>query len=132
MAGIDDLRDALERGSISVNAKSGAIYFPGDVSTLTYSASITPDAGAGMVWKIVATDTSAFTINAPSNPDVGAVRTFDIKNSSGGTQGTITWNAVFLLAGAAFTNAGNGKRRTITFYYDGTNWVELNRASGDL
>lgn len=98
---------------------------------LTYSASITPDASAGKRQKITATNTTAYTINAPTNAYRGAELTFDILNSSGGSMGAITWNAVFKLAGA-FTNPADTKRRTITFYYDGTNWVELNRAAADI
>lgn len=79
---------------------------------------------------IVATDTVAFTITPPTLV-AGARVTYDIKNSSGGTQGAITWSAPFLLAGA-FTNAANGKRRTISFYCDGTNWVETGRVAADI
>lgn len=45
--------------------------------------------------------------------------------------GAITWNAVYKLAGA-FTNPADTKRRTITFGYDGTNWVEQSRAAADI
>jgi hypothetical protein len=100
-------------------------------TALSYSASITPDDRLG-TQSIVATDTSAFTINAPTAPsNSGQTLSFDIKNSSGGTQGTITWDAAYKLAGA-FSNAANTKRRTISFYYDGTNWVELSRAAADI
>lgn len=97
----------------------------------TYSASITPDVDFGDVHTIVATNTTAYTINAPSNPRAGMRVTFDIKNSSSGTMGTITWDTVFLLAGA-FTNPADTKRRTISFYYDGTNWIEYGRAAADI
>lgn len=97
----------------------------------TYSTSITPDSATGNYRKIIATDTVAFAINAPTHAKTGRHLVFDIKNSSGGSMGAITWNAVFLLAGA-FSNPANGKRRTISFYYDGTNWVELNRAAADI
>ena len=98
---------------------------------LTYSASITPDASLGNNQAIVATNGTAFTINAPTSPILGQTLTLDIKNSSGGAMGAITWNAAFLLAGA-FVNPANGKRRTISFYYDNTNWVETNRAAADI
>jgi hypothetical protein len=45
--------------------------------------------------------------------------------------GAITWGAAFLLAGA-FTNPASTKRRTISFVFDGTNWVETNRAAADI
>ena len=106
------------------------------VAAVTYSASMTPDASAAAHHTIVATDTNAFTINAPTataptSVTRGWVLTLDIKNSSGGTMGNVTFDAVFLPAGA-FTKPANGKRRTISFYFDGTNWVELSRAAADI
>lgn len=101
------------------------------VSAATYGAAIATDASAAAHFTVTASDTSAFTINAPSNAKKGREITFDITNSSGGSLGTITWNAVFKLAGA-FTNPANGKRRTASFKYDGTNWVETHRAAADI
>lgn len=98
---------------------------------LTYSASMTPNAGARPWQKITVTNGTAMTINSPTNPVDGASLTFDIFNNSGGAMGAITWNAVFKLAGA-FTNPATGKHRTISFYYDGTSWFETNRAAADI
>jgi hypothetical protein len=102
---------------------------------LTYSSSIATDATAGNIFTIIATNGTAFTISNPTNPFKGQVVTYDIKNSSGGAHGVITWGAGFLNGGAgtvgagAFTGIANGKRRTISFYYDGTNWIELFRTA---
>lgn len=101
------------------------------IDVLTYSTSITPNATLGKFKKITATNTTAYTINAPQNPQNGMELVFDIVNSSGGAMGTITWNAAFKLAGA-FTNPANTKARTISFVYDGSNWVETNRAAADI
>lgn len=92
---------------------------------------ISPDTSLGGFQKCTISDASAVTINAPLHATAGQELVFDILNSSGSAMGTITWNAVFKLAGS-FTNPANGKRRTITFYYDGTNWVELCRAAADI
>lgn len=101
------------------------------VNPLAYSATIATDTNTGNVFPIVATNGTAFTISNPTNAALGKAVTYDIKNSSGGAMGAITWGAAFLLAGA-FTNPANTKRRTITFYYDGTNWIETNRAAADI
>lgn len=98
---------------------------------LAYSATIATDASAGNRFAIVANNGTAYTISSPTNPAAGQSLTYDIKNSSGGVMGAITWGAAFLLAGA-FTNPANTKRRTIRFYYDGTNWVEESRAAADI
>jgi hypothetical protein len=101
------------------------------VSAATYSASITVDASVAAHVTVSATNGTSFTINAPTNARTGRSITFDIANASGGSLGTITWNAVFKLAGT-FTNPANGKRRTVSFRNDGTNWVETHRAAADI
>lgn len=101
------------------------------VTTLTYGTTIAVDASKGEIFKIAATDTVAYTVSNPTNAVAGARLVFDILNSSGGTMGTITWDTLFKLAGA-LTKPANGKRSVIEFYYDGTNWVELNRIAADI
>lgn len=103
----------------------------GPSKALTYGTTIATDASTGCKFKVVATDGVAFTISNPTNPTDGQTITYDIKNSSGGTQGAVTFGNAFLPAGA-YTVAANTKRRTISFYYDSTNWVETNRAAADI
>lgn len=104
---------------------------PGTVQILPYSASITPNPQAGEYMTLNVANTSAFTINAPAVHLNGARITFEILNSSGGAMGTITWDPAFKLAGA-FTNPANDFRRTITFSFNGSNWVEIGRAAADI
>lgn len=101
------------------------------VTDIAYSASMTPGAHIAIRQRINVNNATAMTINAPTNPNDGMELTFDIKNTSGGAMGLITWNAIYLLAGA-FTNPATSKRRTIKFYYDGTNWIETARAAADI
>jgi hypothetical protein len=96
-----------------------------------YSASINFDLNLADKFYIGVTNTSAFTINAPASVVKGYRIMFNIKNISGGAMGTITWDAVFKLAGA-FVNPANTKQRNIEFYYDGINWIETNRAAADI
>lgn len=98
--------------------------------TVTYSASMTPDASLGSHQVMTVTNGSAFTINAPTNPTLDRMMTVIMRNASGGALGTATWNAVFKMA--AWTNPGNGNSRSITFRYDGTNWVEQYRSASDI
>jgi hypothetical protein len=101
-------------------------------ATLTYGTTVNTDASLAAHFKITVTNTSDFNIANPTNPTqapLGRI-TYDIVNS-GGTMGVITWDTAFKLAGT-FTNPANTKRRTITFYYDGTNWVEVSRAAADI
>lgn len=95
-----------------------------------YSASMTLDAASGNIFSITATNNTAFTINAPTNPGTGQPLTITIRNTSGGALGVATWNTVFKMA--AWTQPGNGNSRSITFYYDGTNWIETSRTASDI
>lgn len=100
------------------------------IGTVTYSASMTPNAALGNVFTITATNNTAFTINAPTNPGNGQRAVFTIRNTSGGALGVATWNAVFKMV--AWTQPANGFSRSIQFHYDGTNWVEEFRSAADV
>jgi hypothetical protein len=105
--------------------------FEDGYADLTYGTTITPDMAQANILGINVTNGTAFTIANPTHGSTGQRLTFDILNSSGGAMGAITWGAMFKLAGA-FTNPANGKRRTISFYDNGANWVETNRAAADI
>jgi hypothetical protein len=109
---------------LNINDTAGLQFFEtADVAT--------PDLYVARVWKWTISNANAKTVAAPVKARTGDFLMIDVLNSSGGVMGAITWNAVFKLAGA-FTNPANTKRRTISFYYDGTNWVETNRAAADI
>jgi hypothetical protein len=100
-------------------------------TTLAYSASMTPNAAAAEHYLITVTNTSAMTINAPSNPPLNSDTQWlviEFRNSSGGTMGAITWNAVFKGIGA-IANPGNGQKSMWTFRWSGTNWVLVTTSS---
>lgn len=101
-----------------------------DLGSLPYSASMTIDASAGNVFEATCTNGTAFTFNAPTNPQQGQRITVVVRNTSGGALGAATWNAVFKLA--TWTNPANANSRSITFLYDGTNWVEISRTPADV
>lgn len=105
-------------------------------AVLPYSATIaTTASGAspGNIFSITATNGTGFTVSNPTGFVAGQIITYDFKNSSGGSMGACTFGAAFLTAGAFQTpGIANGKRRTITFYFDGTNWVEVSRAAADI
>lgn len=99
--------------------------------TVTYSASMNINASTGDSFLIVATNNTAFTINAPTAPLIGQRIRFRIKNTSAGALGAATWNAVFKM-GAAWTQPASGKSRCIDFENDGTNWIETGRTAVDV
>jgi len=102
-----------------------------EVKTLTYGTTITPLGWDARLYKISVTDNVNFTLENPDGPVLGSEISFDIYNGSGGAMGTITWGSYYKLAGS-FTNPADTKHRTITFYYDGTYWIELSRAAADI
>jgi Pectate lyase superfamily protein len=99
--------------------------------TITYSASMTPNAALGNYHTITATNSTAFTINVPTNPVTGQELNIMIRNTSGGALGTATWNAVFKM-GAAWVQPATAKNRSVSFLYDGTNWIERWRSAADV
>lgn len=120
----------VERARLKSDGTSTGIFLAGKVA-LAYGVSVATDASLADHFTIVATDGVAFTIANPTNAVSGRRIVYDVKNSSGGALGAITWGVAFLLAGA-FTNPASTKRRTIAFYFDGTNWVEEARAAADI
>jgi hypothetical protein len=98
----------------------------------TYGTTVTVDAAQANYFRLTVTDGVAFTIAAPANPSTGTPQkiTLMIRNTSGGALGAITWNAVFKMV--AWTSPANGFSRSISFVYDGTNWVETFRSAADV
>jgi hypothetical protein len=101
-------------------------------TTITYSASMTPNAWNGNEFVITATNANAFTINDPTGgtSTTGQRITIRIKNTSGGALGAATWGAGYKMA--AWTNPATGNSRAIDFQYDGASWVEVSRTTADV
>lgn len=96
-----------------------------------YSPSITLNRAGAQRHVLTVTNTTAFTIQAPSGTvGTGSPLWIVIKNNSGGSVGTITWDSVFKKA--SFTAPGNGAQRSILFYWNGTNWVEDVKTPADV
>lgn len=98
--------------------------FIGTLATPTYGATVTIDGNGGALHIITATNNTNFVISNPSASFAGQQLMIQVKNTSGGALGTITWDTQYKMA--SFTKPANGTRRTVTFIYDGTNWVEVN------
>jgi len=97
----------------------------------TYGASVLINAFLANEFDIVVTNNTAFTITNPTNPVAGQRITIQIKNTSGGAMGIITWGGVFLYS--AWTNPADGFSRAIDFVYNGTtSWVEVSRTPADV
>lgn len=101
------------------------------VQVISYTASMTPSNQLGTIATITATNGTAFTINAVGGSALlGTTQTIKIKNTSGGALGTATWDAAYKMA--AWAQPATGFSRSITFFWDGTNWVEISRTTADV
>lgn len=89
--------------------------------------STTLNAAAANQFIITPTNGNAFAISF-LNPTNGQTATVTIRNTFG-TLGVITWTGFKL---AAWTQPANGFSRSITFNYNGSNWVEVSRVAADV
>ena len=109
----------------------------GAIVAVTYAAAMTINTVLGNKFLIVPTDGVAFTINVPTNPPAAGVAqdiAITIRNATGAPLGaaTFTAGAGGFRLGAAWTQPANGFSRTITFSWDGTNWIETGRTAADV
>ncbi len=102
-----------------------------DPYDLPYSATVTINALASVYFTLVVTNGTAFTLANPLNPGPGQDLWLDIKNSSGGAMGAITWGTEFL-RDASWANPANTKRRVIGFTRVASLWVQRAPATGDM
>ena len=117
----------------SINISGGYLRAPKLVSfvnVLAYSGTVSPDMGVADRQYVAVTDAGNFIIAAPANPTAYQTMYLTISNQSGGAMGVITWNAIYKLG--AFTKPATGFQRTISFFYDGANWLETFRSSNDV
>ncbi len=121
----------LIRGPISGSSPTMATRMINRRTTLTYSASMTPD-GLSNFYDITANNGTAFTINVPTAANVGDGEeiAFRIANNSGGALGAVTFAAGYKLAGA-WVSPATGNNRTIRFEFNGSNWYECSRTAAD-
>jgi hypothetical protein len=96
----------------------------------TYGTNVVITASLANRFRIPVTNGVAFTILNPISPRTGQRITIRIINTSGGAMGVITWDTAFKLS--AWTNPANGFSRSISFSYNGSNWIEESRTPADI
>jgi hypothetical protein len=119
---------SLTPSQVSANF-SGTWVREGGVD-LTFGASVAVDASLGHSFSVVATSNIAFAIANPTNPGYLQEITITVLNASGGPLGAVTWGTAFKLA--TWTSPANVFSRSISFRYNGTNWVEISRTPADV
>lgn len=88
----------------------------------TYGTTVSIDAAVQHTHIITATNSTGFTISNPTNPVLGREIEIEVKNTSGGVLGTITWDTLYKMA--TFTKPATGFNRKVGFRYNGTHWTE--------
>ncbi len=96
---------------------------------LTDQATVATDASTGSIFQLATS--SNRTIGAPTNGTAGQIIHYRIHNNGAGSIST-SWNGVFALAGGSWNDPAAGKRRMVSFFFDGGTWYEMARSSGDL
>lgn len=109
-----------------------SVTAPLSVSTVPTVTTITPDLSVSSYVRITLTTNAAQTIAAPVNGVAGQYLRIEFRNTSGGAAGAATFNAVYKLQGGAWAQPATGQNRKVMFYFDGTNWTEVNRSAADV
>ncbi len=117
-------------GSFTTVTLSAALKEKYLVVTYVSLSTIAINAALANTFSITITDDEDFDIGAPTNPTTGQKITLLIRNGAGAPLGADTWDAAFKMA--AFVAPADGTARSITFVYDGTYWVELERGTVDV
>ncbi len=111
----------------SVQSKGPVLNKP---QTIVYSADITPDGNDGNRYVLTVTNGVAYAFRDFTNPVVGQQYRLTVRNASGGAAGVMTFNPGYKLA--AWTQPANGFSRSITFEFNGVNFVEISRTTVDV
>ncbi|MBW7968606.1 hypothetical protein [Bradyrhizobium sp. BR 10289] len=127
---------------LRLNPGGGSIEFGGatvhSIQTLTWAGTPDPVTPNGALYDgiiITVTNAAGFGLAPPSTDggqltQVGQLFEITIKNATGGVMGTVSFDSHYKMA--AWTKPANGFSRSITFRYDGTNWIEKNRTTADV
>ena len=113
----------------AANSGWGAAVFERFIQ-LVYSATIAVEAHQATGYVIAPTDAVAFTISSPLYGVTGQRITIRVLNQSGAAIGAVTWGTAFKLS--AWTQPANGFSRSITYEFNGTNWIEVSRTPADV
>ncbi len=92
--------------------------------TATFGATVAIDMAVRSIHLIGASTNINFLVANPTNLTTGDLLIVQVRNLSGATLGTITWDTLYKMA--TFTKPTTSKNRTVTFLYDGTALIEIN------
>ena len=118
-------------GALPVTSVALSIDQSPRFASLAYGSVVQSGIGGNRFCRLVITDQRDFLIEPPQMAASGMVVQYDIVNERTRRPGRMRWSGGFRLAGRV-SAPGPGRRRTITFYCDGRDWVEIGRSASDL
>lgn len=104
-----------------------SVILQGQYVTLTDGATVATDASLGELFYLLGGRTSR-TMSNPTNPSTGQQITYLIR---GVAVMTTSWGTDFILSGT-WRDPSPDYGRAVTFFYNGTNWIEINRTGANL
>lgn len=105
-----------------------SVILQGQYVTLVDGATVATDASLGDAF-YVSSGRLLRTIANPTNPTTGQLISYLIE--SVGAKPLTSWGTAFALAGP-WTDPAQDRARAITFFYNGSAWVETNRTGADV
>lgn len=118
--------------AMALAVNSGGVLIPQrSFNSQTVQPTVPINTAVAITFVIDVSSTSAFSIANPTNVEAaGQLLTICVKNTSGGVIAGITWGTKYKMA--AWTIPATGYSRSISFFYDGTNWIEASRTAADI
>jgi hypothetical protein len=115
------------------SAGQAQLYQPKNSAAVAYSANVSFYMSDGEYFTVTVTDGNAFAILYPYvnvaasqfPAQAGCRLTIQIKNTSGGAMGVITWDVAYKMA--AWANPADGYNKSISFVLMGSYWTEVSR-----
>lgn len=129
---VEAINNRITGSTVFGGAQAGAALstfqrFQTATNSIAFSTSITPNMDGGGELVEIGPLTDNTTINAPTNGRRGMQRTFKfVQDGTGGR--TVGWNAAFKHSWSDTGNTSN-KISTISFYFNGTNWIQVGAQS---
>lgn len=117
-------------GGLTLN---GPLTAPGQVQTgavaTVYGPNVAINAALGGLFIITPTNNVAFAISAPTGGIAGQTIKIQVVNSTGAPIGAGTFDAIYKMVSNTLAVIATGFNRTVTFVFNGTNWIEVNYAT---
>lgn len=119
-------------GDVQLTGAGSFAYHRRGLVRAGFGPTVVVDPKQSDIFNIVVPSQEPFTINAADGAFPGQRITVGVTNRSGGRGGDLTWGTEFVLSRDSFERPRNGRKRLVSFYFDGARWIETHQTSGEL